>query len=110
MDAPAEAGPVDVAASLTLAHLAGVGAVGYARLTEAFGSAAGALAAGPERLRAEAEVGEVLARRIAAARPDPQARRYLEWARGAGVRVLPLEDPAYPALLKQIADPPPCST
>jgi DNA processing protein len=100
-------GAVDVAASLTLAHLPGVGAVGYARLTGTFGSAADVLGAGVRRLREEATVAEPLARAIAAARLDGQARRYLAWAERAGVRILPLEDAAYPRLLKEIADPPP---
>jgi len=98
---------VDVAAALTLAGLPGVGAVGYARLTGAFGSAAGALGAGVRRLRDEATVAEPLAKAIAAARPDAEARRCMAWAAGAGVRIVPLEDPGYPALLRQIPDPPP---
>jgi DNA processing protein len=102
-----DGGPVDVAAALTLAHLPGLGAVGYARLTGRFGSAAGALGAGPARLRAEGDVGEALARAIAAARPDAEVGRLMGWAERAGVRILPLEDPDYPRLLTRIPDPPP---
>jgi DNA processing protein len=98
---------VDVAAALTLAHLPGLGAVGYARLTGRFGSAAGALSAGPGRLKDEAEVGEALARAIAGARADDEVGRLMGWAAQAGVRILPLEDPDYPRLLAQIPDPPP---
>jgi DNA processing protein len=100
-------GTVDVAAALTLAHLPGLGAVGYARLTGRFGSAAGALGAGPARLRAEGDVGEALARAIAAARPDAEVGRLMGWAERAGVRILPLEDPDYPRPLAGIPDPPP---
>jgi len=98
---------VDVGASLTLAAVRGVGSIGYARLVRQFGSAAAVLAAGEERLMAEAEASPALAQAIVEARPTAAEERLLEWAQQSGVRLLAMEDPAYPKRLTEIADPPP---
>lgn len=97
----------DVAASLTLSELSGVGAIGYARLITCFGSAENVLCAGKKRLMEEGEVREPLATRIALATPTEMVRRYMAWAHRAGVRILPLEDQDYPELLARTSDPPP---
>jgi len=98
---------LDVAASLTLAELSGVGAVGYARLTRQFGSARAVLDADPGRLMAEGKVREPLARAISRAQGGDPVRRCLDWVERLGGRVVPLESPEYPALLHEIPDPPP---
>ncbi|MDH5527219.1 MAG: DNA-processing protein DprA [Nitrospirota bacterium] len=99
-------GPVDVAASLTLSSLKGIGVAGYARLVERFGTADAVLSAGAERLSSEGDVSPALARVIGTARPSRDGKRLMDWAAASGVRMLPLEHPEYPARLREIADPP----
>ncbi|MFQ5507747.1 MAG: DNA-processing protein DprA [Leptospirillia bacterium] len=96
----------DPEAALTLAAVPGLGPIGYARLVSVFGDAARVLSAGEKQLRETGGAREALVRAIVAARPDALVKAALEGARKANARVLPLEDAAYPARLRQIADPP----
>ncbi|MBI5138122.1 MAG: DNA-protecting protein DprA [Nitrospirae bacterium] len=98
---------IDVAASLALADVPGIGTIGYARLVRHFGSAGAVLAAGRARLEGETGLRAPLAAAVAATRPDDGVRRRMTWAARNGARILPLEDPDYPGLLAEIADPPP---
>jgi DNA processing protein len=87
-------------ASLRLARTEGVGAISYARLIARFGTAGKALAALPElRRRGTWNVGEP----CGAAEAEAELR---EVAR-IGARLLAGDEPAYPELLRHIADPPP---
>ncbi len=100
---------IDVTASLRLADVEGVGAIGYARLIDIFGSALAVLNASPEQLQTEAEVHAKLALRISqtlqSALPAHTAQQ-LRWVEDHGALILPLEDERYPPLLRTIADPP----
>jgi DNA processing protein len=85
-----------------------VGALTYQKLLRVFGSPEAALAA-PERRLAEVEgIGPKSARTITAsrARSAEAADRELELAARHGVRILTLEDEAYPRALSTIFDPP----
>ncbi len=52
------------------------------------------------------ETPEKVRRALAAADRD-QARRDLEWLQNSDTRLLPVTDPAYPELLRELPDPPP---
>jgi len=83
----------------------GVGPRVAARLLERFGSAAGvfgALRAELEQLRLRPETLEAIALR----ERHEAAARELERVRELGADVLILDDGTYPALLREIADPP----
>jgi DNA processing protein len=83
----------------------GVGPRAAARLLERFGSAEGvyaALRAELERLRLKPESVESIVLRDR----HEEAARELERVRELGADVLVLDDGAYPALLREIADPP----
>lgn len=86
--------------------LPGMGPVKGRRLVDAFGSAAGVLAAGADRLRGVEGVGAELAETLVRweDRADPAAE--LARADACGARVLTLADADYPASLRQIHDPP----
>ncbi|MFC3226583.1 DNA-processing protein DprA [Marinibaculum pumilum] len=85
---------------LRLALTPDVGPLTFRRLLHRYGSAAAALAAYPE-WRGRGGTGGVPL-------PTPgQAADAIARAEGAGIRLLPGCDPAYPPLLRQIADPPP---
>ncbi len=96
----------DVAASLTLAGVAGIGTIGYAKLVRHFGGADAVLSAGAKRLEAEVALRPALSKAVAAARCGEGERRRMEWAARNGARILPLESPDYPVALAEIADPP----
>jgi len=89
----------------------GVGRVRLGHLMEAFPNADEAWRIGPGELAAIPGFGPAVAEAFLAVRRDPDARREaerdLERARVAGLRLLLLTDPAYPAQLKRIPDPPP---
>lgn len=88
---------------LNLTH--GVGARTAQRLIDTFGSAQEALGAGTHRLGRVQGVGEETASYIAETNSD-DAERELEHAEAAGVQILSYRDPAYPANLKAIYNPP----
>lgn len=92
---------------LRLAHTPGLGPVRVQRLLAQFGTPQAVLQA-PEPQLAEF-VPAALARLLTSA-PDDALSTYinkaLAWQAQPGNRILTLADPAYPALLRQIADPP----
>ncbi len=111
-DAGGVVGP-DVVAACALSAVPGLGASSIARLTEAFGTLAGALEAGPQKilkradeigLRFRQEAADYLSRK-----PDLEALGTwaVETARAAGARVVVLGDAWYPELLREIDNPPP---
>jgi len=88
-------------------HLAaGVGAVIFRRLIEAFDDAEAVAAAAQAQLKAVQGVGGKTAAAIAAV-TDEQIDAELDEARSCGVEILCAEDEAYPAALKTIYDYPP---
>lgn len=97
-----------VLAWLRLARLPGVGPVLARRLLGALGSPGAVLEADPSRLASVEGIGTKTASMIRAgvAGTLEEAKRELELARGAGVTLLTLEDPAYPQALASIHDPP----
>jgi DNA processing protein len=97
-----------ILAWLRLARLPGVGPVLARRLLGALGSPQAVLEAEPARLASVEGIGTKTASaiRAGAAGTLEEARRELELARGAGVTLLALDDPAYPQALASIHDPP----
>jgi len=89
---------------LTLAD--GVGAVTFGKLIEAFGDAKSVIEAGPAGWK---QVDGVGAKKVAAITDvsDDLVDRELDEAARRGVKIICLEDPAYPPGLKTIYDPPP---
>jgi DNA processing protein len=89
---------------LTLAD--GIGAVTFGRLIEAFGDPKSVIQAGPGQWRGVDGVGP---KKVAAITEvsEELVDREIEEASRRGVRIVCLEDPAYPAGLKTIYDPPP---
>lgn len=74
------------------------------RLLERYGDAATLIKAPPAELRAAGLGGQALE---SLTRPDAAAmRRSLEWLEGDGAHLVPISDPFYPALLREIHDPP----
>ncbi|MCF5706646.1 DNA-protecting protein DprA [Pseudomonas syringae] len=98
--------PSELEARLRLHRLPEVGLKRFSRLIDAFGCASDALAAPASAWRA---LG--LPAASAEARRDPSVRdgasAALAWLEHPGQHLLMWDDPGYPALLAQIADPPP---
>ena len=102
--------PDELAAWLRLGATPGVGRASARRLLAAFGSAERVLAADPDALRALIDGDTVRA----LTRPDARAaatlattRRWLDDASGDAPRdIVTLDDPRYPRLLLETADPP----
>lgn len=95
-------------AALALASVAGLGPAYIKRLADLAGSFTEIERVGPEAA-AEHSVPQALISRIRSltrANRDA-AQRTLDRARRLGIRVTAYTDPDYPALLKEIADPPP---
>ena len=92
-------------AYLRLALTPGVGAVRLAALHEAFGSYTAALAAPYAQLVRVRTLSRAAATAIVAADPSEPARA-IERATALGATVLTAFDPAFPALLHAIPDPP----
>ena len=92
---------------LQLKQVPGIGNLLFKRLLDAFGTPEKVLSAPREALARVQGISLSLAGRIR--RPgDPTAsRREIENARARGFRILPLTDPQYPPLLREIPDPPP---
>jgi DNA processing protein len=87
----------------------GVGPIRLGRLVRHLGSARAVLEATPQTLQCVDGVGPAVAESILATQRDPGlAEREIELAARVGARVLCLEDPDYPASLKNIPDPPIC--
>jgi DNA processing protein len=99
----------DVAAACALASVPGMGAAALARVAQAFGSLAAALQAGPAALAAKSDLRlRKEARDFLGRHPDLEklGAWALSAARAAGARVLTPDSASYPALLRQIENPP----
>ena len=105
MAAAADAGADDLAAYLALAQVPGIGAARLRTLLSAFGSAGAALVAPAGALAALPGFGPAAAAAVRGARSRTGAD-ILEQLHRLGAAVLVPGDPAYPAALAQIADPP----
>ncbi|MCO8162388.1 DNA-processing protein DprA [Pseudomonas sp. 21LCFQ010] len=98
--------PAELEARLRLHRLPDIGPARFTRLIEAFGSASAALAAPASAWRSlRLPQASSEARRAALVRDGASAA--LAWIERAGQHLLMWDDPAYPALLAEIADPPP---
>jgi DNA processing protein len=97
----------DVDAWLKLAGAEGVGPVTFGKLLNYFGSPQRALKASVSELMQVDGIGLHTAKRIAASRDKSDTDAELELAERVGVWIINLQDQRYPALLKQIYDPPP---
>lgn len=93
---------------LRLTMTPGLGPRRIANLIEAFGSATAALAANPAELERVPRIGKVTAAKIARGLREslPLAEAEIDRAAARGASIVGLTDPAYPALLRQIPDPP----
>lgn len=100
---PAEEEVLD---ELALTLVPGVGPRMRQRLLDYFGSARAVLEASKSQLTQVPEVGPQLAAAIRAAADRRQAQQVLALCQQEGIRLVCQSDPAYPPLLKQIADPP----
>lgn len=92
---------------IRLAHTPGVGPLTLKALLDHFGTADKALKATPSRLAGVDGVGPKTAARIAQAGSEINPEAELALAAQHGVVLHTLDDPDYPALLRQIHDPPP---
>jgi DNA processing protein len=97
----------DIALWLKLIRADGVGPVTFGRLLKRFGSVDTALGASAGQLARVEGIGSATAERVAASRDKFDSCAELELAGKLGVWLMHMEDPRYPAVLKQIYDPPP---
>ena len=97
----------DIEKWLKLKAADGVGPVIFRRLLEHFNSIDLVLGASVSELTKVEGVGSVIAERIAAGRNKIDADAEIELAAKLGVWLVHFQDERYPALLKQIYDPPP---
>jgi len=91
---------------LCLALISGVGPLVRQRLLAHFGSPAEVLSASSGELQAVDSVGPTLAKRIVEARTEIDVDAQLQLARENGIDILLQSHSDYPALLKEIHDPP----
>lgn len=91
---------------LRLVHAPGIGPATARELLVRFGDAASIVGAGRDALRRAGLERESLAILLADDPPEG-VRRDLDWAAGDRHHLLPLDDPRYPARLREIHDPPP---
>ncbi|MDT8391368.1 MAG: DNA-processing protein DprA [Lentisphaeria bacterium] len=94
-------------AYIALNGVTDIGPVRVKALLDVFGTAERVLAASPEALARVHGIGAKVARAIHEREPD-FAEKECELAARAGVDIITLADAAYPALLKEIHDPPLC--
>ncbi len=94
---------------IRLNQIPGVGSATIHRLLSAFKTEQQMLDAGPQGLREilGARAQQELIEAILRSASDSSADQELERARSAGIRIITLEDPDYPELLRTIPDPPP---
>lgn len=83
----------------------GIGPVRVRALVQTFGSIEAAWKAAAEELR-KAGLGEKLVQRLVEARSDLDLGKELARVQQLGLQVLPMDDPQYPARLKEIESPP----
>lgn len=95
---------------LLLRAIRGLGDATYFRLVQVFGSPSAVFHASRDQLLVEGQIRSSLADAICNG-PDDEAKRAvdeeLRLLEGLGISVIALSDPAYPARLKSIHDPPP---
>jgi len=91
---------------LALSLTPGLGLTGAHRLLARFGSPKAVFAASEDELRAAGDLRRAARQGILRRVAFDSAMRELARCRRRGVHVLPLTDPRYPALLREIADPP----
>jgi DNA processing protein len=97
----------DIEKWLKLKAAEGVGSVTFRKLLEHFSSIDKVLGASVSELKRVEGVGSVTAERIAASRNKTETETEIELAAKLGVWLVHFQDGRYPALLKQIYDPPP---
>lgn len=95
-----------LADSLTLMLVSGVGPITRRALLDRFGSAAAVLAASQTQLRQVRGVGPELARRLTSASHDINALDEIQICATHDIEILVEWDEAYPGLLREIHDPP----
>jgi DNA processing protein len=96
-----------LAAWFSLKTIPGVGNYTYKRLIEAFGSPQQVFAAARDRLLAIEGVTEAIAGAITRHTPSDAVYKNIEICREKHIGVIPMTDPAYPPLLRELPDPPP---
>jgi DNA processing protein len=92
---------------LTLKSVPGIGNLLFKRLLNRFGQPERILNASPDELASVPGISPRLARMIISHRIPEALIRDTEAALSRGCRILTLSDPDYPALLREIPDPPP---
>jgi DNA processing protein len=92
---------------LTLKSVPGIGNLLFKRLIGHFGSPVRVLSAPPEALVRVEGVSDRLATAVVRFCPPDRLKRELGLALEKGYRIIPLTDDGYPALLREISDPPP---
>jgi DNA processing protein len=97
----------DIEKWLKLAGAEGVGPVTFGRLLTYFETPERALGASVSELAKVEGIGLHTAEKIATSRDKTDTAEELELAEKSGVWIVHLQDERYPALLKQIYDPPP---
>jgi len=85
-----------------------VGPVRLRNLLNHFGTLDAVLRASMAELERVEQIGPHTARSIFASRGEDHVQREIDRAEQSGVRIVCLEDPSYPALLKRVPDPPAC--
>jgi DNA processing protein len=97
----------DILSWLALSLVSGLGPAGFRAILRTYGSPREVLKADEDDLKRRGGLREDLARRIAKGRfiADPELE-YMK-SKEAGARIITLEDPEYPAPLKEIPDAPP---
>ena len=93
-------------ALIAMNRVTGLGAITAKRMAERFGSLAAAFDASESDLRAVTGIGPDKAQQFWSDLRQVRADDELARAAKKGVRLVTWEDPGYPTLLKQIADPP----
>lgn len=100
----ASGSPDELAATLALAQIPGIGSGRLRKLRSLCGSAAGAIGA-PHRMLRGAGFSPAATAAIRGAKPE-EGRKILEQLERLGARVLLADAPGFPPLLSEIADPP----
>lgn len=92
---------------IVLKNAAGIGNLMFKRLMDRFGDPGRALAASKSELGAVDGMTAPMVAAVRAAREPEGARQEIALARENGCRIVTMDDPEYPVLLKEISDPPP---
>ncbi|HLX64402.1 MAG TPA: DNA-processing protein DprA [Planctomycetota bacterium] len=107
MDSIIEAPRASLVAALRLWRARNIGPVTFRKLVRVFGSPEAVLAVPRERLLEIQDVTPRMADGIAEARNDAWALEEIERARQRGVKIVTMDDEAYPRALLSTYDPPP---